>query len=163
MTIFDYVVLSIIGLSVFIGMMRGLVHESLALVGWVLAFYVAKTYVNTFVPYMPQDIPSESLRLLAAFVALFLASLLVTSLITLILATVLKKIGLGWFNRWLGMFFGFARGLLAVCILVLLAGLTDFPKDQRWQDAMFSAPFEAAVQAALPWLPDSIANFVHYD
>lgn len=163
MTIFDYAVLSIIGLSVFIGMMRGLVHESLALIGWVLAFYVAKTYVNTLVPYMPQDIPSESLRLLAAFVALFLASLLIISLITMILASVLKKIGLGWFNRWLGMFFGFARGLLVVCILVLLAGMTKIPKDQRWQDAMFSAPLEAAVQTALPWLPESIANFVSYE
>ena len=163
MTIFDYAVLSIIGLSVFIGMMRGLVHESLALIGWVLAFYVAKTYVNTLVPYMPQDIPSESLRLLAAFVALFLASLLIISLITMILASVLKKIGLGWFNRWLGMLFGFARGLLVVCILVLLAGMTEIPKDQRWQDAMFSAPLEAAVQSALPWLPESIANFVSYE
>lgn len=163
MTIFDYAVLSIIGLSVFIGMMRGLVHESLALIGWVLAFYVAKTYVNTLVPYMPQDIPSESLRLLAAFVALFLASLLIISLITMILASVLKKIGLGWFNRWLGMLFGFARGLLVVCILVLLAGMTEIPKDQRWQDAMFSAPLEAAVQTALPWLPESIANFVSYE
>lgn len=163
MTIFDYAVLSIIGLSVFIGMMRGLVHESLALIGWVLAFYVAKTYVNTLVPYMPQDIPSESLRLLAAFVALFLASLLIISLITMILASVLKKIGLGWFNRWLGMLFGFARGLLVVCILVLLAGMTEIPKDQRWQDAMFSAPLEVAVQTALPWLPESIANFVSYE
>lgn len=163
MTIFDYAVLSIICLSVFIGMMRGLVHESLALIGWVLAFYVAKTYVNTLGPYMPQDISSESLRLLAAFVALFLASLLIISLITMILASVLKKIGLGWFNRWLGMFFGFARGLLVVCILVLLAGMTEIPKDQRWQDAMFSAPLEAAVQTALPWLPESIANFVSYE
>lgn len=163
MTIFDYVALSIIGLSVFLGLLRGFVHEVLALIGWVAAFYVAKTYVNDFLPMMPAEIPTESLRLLAAFIILFLATLLITSLIAILLATLLKKIGLGWFNRWLGMFFGFVRGILVVCIVVMLAGLTEMPKDDRWRNAMFSATFEAAVQASLSWLPESIASIIRYD
>lgn len=163
MTIFDYVVLSIIGLSVFLGLLRGFVHEALAIIGWILAFYVAKTYVSMLAPLMPVEIPSESLRLLAAFLILFLATLLITSLVAIVIATLLKKVGLGWFNRWLGMFFGFARGLVVVCILVMLAGLTEIPKDARWRNAMFSAPFEAAVQSCLPWLPESVSKYIRYD
>lgn len=163
MTIFDYITLGIVGLSVLLGLIRGFVHEVLAIVGWILAFYIAKVYASELAPLMPIEIPSESLKLLAAFLVLFLSTLLITSLIAIIIAALFKKVGLGWFNRWLGMFFGFMRGLIIVCILVFLAGLTEIPKDERWRNAMFSTPFEAIVQSCLAWLPDSIASYIRYD
>lgn len=163
MTIFDYVVLTIIGLSIVLSVMRGLLREVLAIMGWVAAFYVAKTYTNQILPLMPADIPTESLRILAAFLVLFLATLLVASLLAIALSAIFKKIGLGWLNRLLGAVFGLARGLLIVCVLVFLAGLTNIPKDTRWRNAMFSAPIEALVISMLPWLPISIAKHVKYD
>lgn len=163
MTVFDYAVLTVIGLSIILSVMRGLVREVLAILGWVAAFYVAKTYTNQLLPMMPLDIPSESLRILAAFLVLFLATLLVASLLAIALSAVFTKIGLGWLNRILGAVFGVARGLLIVSVIVLLAGLTDVPKDVRWKNAMFSAPIEAMVMTTLPWLPDTIAKHVKYD
>ena len=56
-----------------------------------------------------------------------------------------------------------ATGLLIVCVLVFLAGLTTFPKDARWTNAMFSSPLEALVKTALPLLPSAIAKHVKYD
>ncbi|NOT15328.1 MAG: CvpA family protein, partial [Methylotenera sp.] len=44
MTSFDYVVLTIIGVSVVLSMMRGFVREVIAILSWVGAFYVAKNY-----------------------------------------------------------------------------------------------------------------------
>lgn len=163
MTSFDYVVLTIIGLSIILSMMRGLLREVLAIMGWVAAFYVAKTYANEILPMMPVDIPTESLRILAAFLVLFLATLLVASLLGIALSAIFKKIGLGWLNRLLGAVFGLARGILIVCIIVFLAGLTHIPKDARWRNAMFSAPTEALVISMLPWVPVSIAKHVKYD
>ncbi len=163
MTIFDYAVLVIIGLSIILSVMRGLVAEVLSIAGWIAAFFVAKTYTTEILPMMPQDIPSESLRVLAAFLVLFLATLLVTTLLAIALSAILKKIGLGLLNRLLGALFGIVRGLLIVCIIVFLAGLTDIPKDARWRNAMFSAPIEAMVINMLPWLPESIAKHVKYD
>jgi len=63
----------------------------------------------------------------------------------------------------LGAFFGLARGLLIVVVLVFLAGLTSLPQDLRWRNAMFSAPLEAAVYGLLPWFPRDIARHVKYD
>jgi len=100
---------------------------------------------------------------LAAHVIVFFGVLLVTSLLTIALSSLIKKISLNWFNRFLGGFFGFARGLLIVCVLVFLAGLTSFPKDARWTNAMFSAPLEALVKTALPFLPPAVAKHVKYD
>ncbi|MDP1657984.1 MAG: CvpA family protein [Methylotenera sp.] len=163
MTSFDYVVLTVIGLSIILSVMRGFFREALAILGWIAAFVVAKTYVNQILPMMPVNIPTESLRILAAFLVLFLATLLISSLLAIALSAIFKKIGLGWLNRLLGAVFGLARGMLIVCIIVFLAGLTDVPNDARWRNAMFSAPIEALVISMLPWLPISIAKHVKYD
>lgn len=163
MTIFDYIVLAIVGVSIVISVMRGLLAEVLSIVGWFAAFFVAKTYASQLVPMMPADIPTESLRILAAFVILFLATFLLTTLLAIALTTIFKKIGLGWLNRILGAVFGLARGMLIVCIVVFLAGLTNVPKDERWKNAMFSAPIEALVISLLPWVPASIASHIKYE
>ncbi|MEI8363124.1 MAG: CvpA family protein [Betaproteobacteria bacterium] len=163
MTSFDYIVLSIIGLSVVLSVMRGLVREVLAIMGWLAAFYVARTYASQILPMMPANIPTEPLRVLAAFLVLFLATLLVVSLLAIALTAIFKTIGLGWINRLLGAIFGLARGVLIVCIVVFLAGLTNLPKDTSWRDAMFSAPIEAMVISMLPWIPISMAQHVKYD
>jgi membrane protein required for colicin V production len=163
MTSFDYVVLAIIGLSIILSVMRGFFREALAILGWVAAFVTAKTYANQILPMMPEDIPTESLRILAAFLVLFFATLLVATLLAIALSSVFKKMGLGWLNRLLGAFFGLTRGILIVCIVVFLAGLTELPNDARWRNAMFSAPLEALVISMLPWVPISIAKHVKYD
>ena len=163
MTSFDYTVFIIIGACIIISMMRGAVREMLSIIGWLAALYVAKTYSTQLVPLLPQDIPTDSLRILAAFLILFLGVLLVVSLLSIALSSVLEKIGLSWLNRFFGALFGFAKGLLIVCILVFLAGLTSIPKDVRWTNAMFSSPLEALVIAALPFMPQKVAQYVKYD
>lgn len=163
MTGFDYAVLAILGISILLSMMRGLVREILALASWVVAFFVAKFYTLELAPLLPESIPSESLKFLAAFIILFLATLLVCSLLAIAVSHVFKKVGLSWLDRGLGAVFGLVRGLLILLVLVFLAGLTSLPKDASWRNAMFSAPLEAMVLGMLPWLPQDIAKHVKYD
>lgn len=163
MTGFDYAVLAIVGISVLISMMRGFVREVLALAGWVAAIVIARFYAAELAPLLPQAIPSEALRVLAAFVLLFLSTLLVCSLLAIALSQVFRKTGLGWLDRGLGALFGVARGVLIVGVLVLMAGFTALPKETIWRNAMFSAPLEAMVIALLPWLPGDVAKHVQYD
>jgi len=163
MTSFDYAVLAIIGLSVLLSVLRGFVREILALAGWIAACFVAKTYMLQLAQLLPPAIPNESLRLLAAFLILFLATLLVCTLLAIALSHVFKKMDLGWLNRCLGGAFGLVRGMVIITVLVFLAGFTAAPKDARWRNAMFSAPFEAIVISLLPWLPQDIAKHVKYD
>ncbi|OYY05598.1 MAG: colicin V production protein, partial [Mehylophilales bacterium 35-46-6] len=46
MTVFDYTVLAIVGLSIILSVMRGLVKEVLSILAWFAAFYVGRTYTN---------------------------------------------------------------------------------------------------------------------
>lgn len=162
MTYFDYIVLAILGLSVLIGVMRGLVREVLSILGWVAAFVVAQSYTTQLSPMLPNAIPSESLRYLAAFVILFLATLLITSLLAIALSQVFKLTGLGWIDRIFGAIFGILRGMLILGVLVFLCGLTDVPKNPSWSAAMFSAPLEAMVMSAKSWMPPAIAERISY-
>lgn len=163
MTTFDYIVLAIIGLSVLMSIMRGFIREFIALLSWVVAFFVAREYSLQLLPMLPQDIPTETLKTLAAFLIVFLATLLLCSLLGIALSQLIKKIGLGWVDRAIGGVFGFVRGVIVVGIMVLLAGFTTIPQDQRWRDAMFSAPLEYLVTAVLPWMPEGIAKHVKFE
>lgn len=163
MTTFDYIVLAIVGVSVLMSLLRGFVREFIALISWVVAFFVAREYSLQLLPMLPADIPTDTLKTLAAFLILFLATLLLCTLLGIALSQLIKKIGLGMVDRAIGGVFGFVRGVVVVCILVLLAGFTTIPQDQRWRDAMFSAPLEYIVMAVLPWMPEGIAKHVKYD
>ncbi len=163
MTIFDYVVLGILGFSILVGLMRGAIHELFSVLGWVLAFYLANRFNSQVIAYMPEQIPGEAIKAMAAFLLVFLLVLFVCTLLALLLTTLIKAVGLGGMNRILGGAAGALKGLLIVCILVMLAAMTELPKDPRWSNAMFSAPIEVLVLKLLPWMPSSIAKHVHLD
>jgi membrane protein required for colicin V production len=162
-TSFDYVVIAIIALCVVVSMMRGAVKEMLAILGWVAAFYVAKAYSPMLAAFLPEAIPTEALKTLIAFLILLIAVLFINGLLAMAISSIVSKVGLGWLNRFFGVIFGFAKGLLITCLLVLLAGLTSLPKEQMWTDAVFSEPLEMLVKSALPWLPESISKHVKFD
>jgi membrane protein required for colicin V production len=162
-TVFDYVVLGIIGLSMLLSLMRGLVREILGLLGWVAAALAAKAYAVDIALMLPADIPNQGLRLGAAFAIVFLVILLVASLVAIAISELFRLVGLGWLDRGLGGLFGCARGLMIVGVLVMLGGMTTLPQDPRWRNAMFSAPLEAMVLAIEPWLPQDMAKHIKYD
>ncbi len=162
MTIFDFVVLIIFVVSISISVVRGIVRESLSLAGWVIAYMIAKAFAKDFVSMLPLSITGDSLRVLISFSALFLSVLLVMSLITILSSALVKTVGLGSVDRLFGAFFGLARGLLAVLLLVLLAGLTTLPQEPFWQKALLSKPLEAGVIMTMPWLPQDLSKRINY-
>lgn len=163
MTVFDYAVLGVIGVSILLSVMRGFLREVMALLSWVVAFWVANLFTDQLAPLLPAAIPTPELRFLAAFVLLFLGVLLLMTLLAITVSQFLKVIGVGPWDRLLGAFFGFARGMIIVLVLVLLSGLTNIPKQPIWKNAMLSSPLEALVIQARPWLPVELKKRLNYN
>ena len=163
MTVFDYAVLLIVSLSICLSLWRGLAREVLALAGWVIAFVTASFAAGPVSGLLTGNIANESIRVLVAFGAVFLLTLLVASLLALAVSRLVRSAGLGLEDRILGSFFGFARGMLVVMILVLLAGLTALPRQPAWRNAMLSPPLEALAGAIKPWLPQAVSHYISYD
>lgn len=163
MTVFDYAVLLIVGLSILLSVIRGLVREVLALLAWVVAFVAANLLGGSLAKLAPDAIPTEELRLLAGFVAVFFVALLLMSLVAMGVSKLVKRAGLGVEDRMLGGLFGLLRGLLVVMVLVLLAGLTALPKQRAWRDAVLSRPLEAFAVQVRQWLPSELSKRIKYE
>lgn len=163
MTLFDYAVLGIVGLSVIISVWRGAVREVLAILSWVAAFFSAQAYAHDVAVFLPSSIANGSLRVLAGFLCVFIVVLLLTALIAMAISKLLRAAGLGPFDRGLGAIFGLVRGILVVLTLVLLGGLTSAPREPAWRDAMLSSPLEAAAISVKPFLPDQFASKISYE
>lgn len=146
-----------------LSLLRGFVREFLGLAGWVAATLAAKAYAMDVAAMLPVSIPNQGLRMVAAFAIVFLGILLLASLLAIAVSELFKQAGLGILDRSLGAVFGLARGLLIVGVLVFLGGMTSLPQDPRWRNAMFSAPMEALVLAAKPWLAQDMAKHIKYD
>lgn len=163
MTIFDYVVITVLAVSVLLSAMRGFVREVLGLVAWVAAFIAAVTLSGPFSNLMVATIPEERLRAVLAFVGVFVGTLILVSLIAMAFSRLLKSAGLGLEDRVLGGAFGLARGLLIIMVLVILAGLTNLPKQPAWTNAVLSPPLEALAKTMKAWLPQTLSRYISYD
>ena len=163
MTLVDITVIVIVGLSLLVSLIRGLVREVLALGAWIVAFLAANLLAAPIAPWLPDAIPSEELRLLAAFACVFVVVLIAMSVLAMLASKLVKSAGLGLEDRLLGGAFGLARGMLVVMVIVLLAGLTSLPSQPVWRNAVLSGPLETLAVRSKAWLPADLAQRITYD
>lgn len=161
MTSLDWIVLAILGLSTFLGVLRGFAREVLSLASWVLAFVGARMFAPFIAPSLP-GLDSPSLRYAAALVLVFVVILILASLTAAVVGKLINLAGLGAYDRFLGALFGVLRGTVALLGLTLIAGLTAFPKTQTWQHALSRAPLEQLASKFHPWLPSDLAALIRF-
>jgi membrane protein required for colicin V production len=162
MTIVDIVVLAIVGISIALGVLRGLVREVLALVAWVAAFLLSNFLAPEAAKLLPQGMGSEEIRLLVSYVIVFIIVLVALSVLAILASKLVKIVGLGPSDRVVGGVFGLVRGVLVVMILVLLAGLTSLPRQSAWRDAALRGALEAVAGHVKAWLPADLSKRIKY-
>ena len=129
--------------------------------GWIGAFVLSTLFAGEAARMLPSSL-GPLLSSLLGYLGVFIGTLLIAGAVALALSFAVKSAGLGFTDRSLGSLFGLARGTLVVLALVLLGGLTPLPKEPFWRDAVLSGPFETAVIAMRPWLPEGLARNVRY-
>jgi membrane protein required for colicin V production len=155
-------VLLILGVSAFLGLLRGLVKEVLSLIAFVLAFTAAIWWGPVASGALDFYIDNALLRSGLAYAVVFVAVLLLVGLVNITLGTLIEKTGLTPADHGLGALFGLLRGTVLVLILVVLAGYTELPKEPWWQDARFSRAVVQGVQQIKLMLPPSLATWLPY-
>lgn len=138
----DVTIIGVILVSVLISLIRGFVREALSLVIWAAAAYLALTFSHDFSTFFIGHIVSPSIRLGVSFMILFVLTLIAGAVLSYILSLLVEKTGLSGSDRMLGVIFGFARGVLVVSVLVLVAKLTNVPQDPLWQNSKLVPKFE---------------------
>ena len=160
--IVDGIALALVVVSAILAWARGLVRETLAIAGWVVAAAAAFAFAPAVEPLM-REIPvlrdviggSCELGVLAGFVAVFAAALIVMSLFTPLLAGAVQNSAVGPIDQGLGLVFGVVRGvaLIAVAFVVydrVLGGAGGAPMvDDSYTRGLF-AGMERDLGAVLP-------------
>ena len=143
MNYLDVVLGGIVVLSALIGLARGLVKEVLSLIAWAVAIYVAWRFAERLAEdHVRKFIDDALISYLAAFGILFLVALFVVGLLNMIIAQLLTSTGLSGFDRFLGMLFGLARGLVIGALVVFVIGLTPLIKESWWHTSRLAPGFE---------------------
>ena len=158
----DYAILSIIGISALISILRGFVKEALSVLGWIVALWVAFTFCTEAAKYLQDYISVSSVRTAAGFLVLFVSCLIVAGIVNYLAGKLVAGTGLSGTDRMLGVVFGVARGALIVSVLVLLAGYTEVPKDLWWTQSMFIKHFQPLAVEVRALLPAEIASGIAY-
>lgn len=136
---FDIVVIGVFVISIVIGIMRGLIKESLSIASWIVSIWLAATFKvqagELFAQYV--TIPNPTFRIWIGFGLVFIVSLFVFAVINYIVTKLLVRGPIKGTDRFLGIFFGAARAaLIVVAFMILFRGL-GFSDAQWWKDSKF--------------------------
>ncbi|KIT16149.1 CvpA family protein [Jannaschia aquimarina] len=126
-TYVDAGVAAIIIVSAILAYSRGLVRETMAIVGWIAAALLAFTFAGAAEPIVSEGVSliprlgeslvqSCELSILLSFAAVFVLALVVFSFFTPLLSSAVRNSALGPIDRGLGFLFGTLRGLLLVAV-----------------------------------------------
>jgi len=159
---FDLTILAILTLSVVVSLFRGLIREVLSLLIWIGAFWLAWTFVDNGANWLESFIELPSARHLIAFVALFLAALIVGGMINYLVGKMITKTGLGSTDRFFGMFFGLARGLVAITAVVLFLQATPFSQDPWWDESKLQPHFSKLAEWVKAKMPEDMATYFSF-
>ncbi len=160
----DYLIITIIFISMLISLWRGFVKEALSLAGWVFAVFIAFMYMTPLAFIMQpklNSLPPSVLNLLA-FSTLLVITLILAALINNLVCKLVEKTGLTGTDRAIGMLFGIARGIILVGVLVLLAGFTNIPQDPWWKTSLLLGHFQQLAMVLAGFLPAEMAIKIHY-
>ena len=117
--IFDLISILIILLSILASTWRGLIREIMTIFILVLSFFISNLLFDNSLKITSNFIQIDIIVQLISWIVPFIISIILFTLINnLILLPFLLKFS-GIYDHILGSFFGFARGLLLICLIYI--------------------------------------------
>ncbi|WP_449413120.1 CvpA family protein [Pandoraea soli] len=162
LTVVDYAAIAILLGSMLLGMLRGLVRELFNLVGWVVAFFVARAFGPALAHWLPADLPGgEMTQGALGFLLVLVAVVFGAGIVSALVGRMTDLIGLRPADRGLGMVFGIVRGMLLLMLLMVAAKLTSLPQQPVWQQSLVRPWVEAGLSRLMPYLPEPVQHYLH--
>jgi membrane protein required for colicin V production len=145
---FDIFVLVIISVCMVRGYFKGIIGEISGIIGVIISFYGANIYYSRLTPYLRDLIETPGTRSLICFFVLFCGILILISLLAALIRKFLNLVFLGWVDRFFGLVFGTAKGVLIISVLFMM--MTTFVSmDAKLLSGSKTAPHVATLASAM--------------
>lgn len=159
MTEIDWIIAALLVLSTLVGIVRGVVRETLAIAGWVLGVMAALSFAGEAADLIPLETIGYIPRVIIAAVVIVTGVLFGIGLLGMLLRKLLEAAEITFEDRALGAVFGLVRGVVVVCVCVFLAGMLESVQTSKmWRQSVLIAPAEIVINWSLPYLPSTIAE-----
>ena len=132
----DLVLLIIIGGSVLLGLLRGLVGTLVSTAAWLLAGWVTFQFGRELAFWLSDDGTPTMTELFGGYALSFVSVMVAVTLIGALIKSMVQSVGLSGLDRLLGGGLGLLRGAFLACLLVLLLGFTPLPREPSWRQSV---------------------------
>lgn len=154
----DLAMLGVLAVSVVVGLVRGFVFEVLSLVGWFVAYLVARWFAADVAPHIPVGAPGSAVNHAVAFACLFIAALIVWAIASRLLRFLIHATPLSFPDRLLGAAFGLLRGLVLLLAAVTVIAYTPLATSPVWKASTGAQWLQSALDGLRPLLPSLIST-----
>ena len=156
-TVADVGVLGILMISAVLAFARGLIKETLSVVGWVGAIFAVLYVFPLLQPFTRDLIPLDILADAVTGIVIFLAALVSISFVSYAIAKRVRESSLNAIDRSLGFLFGVVRGAVVICIAYLvLVQLVPMSNHPTWiRDARSLPTVELGANLLIKLVPET--------
>ncbi|MGK2946475.1 MAG: colicin V production protein [Candidatus Malihini olakiniferum] len=155
----DYIIISIIGLSGLVSLIRGFVREVISLITWSSAFFVSTHHYPYLSIYFTR-FEDQPVRNGVAIAILFIATLIVGAIVNYMVSSLVERIQLSGTDRVLGIFFGALRGMLIVSALLFFLDIfTAFSQSEDWRQSQLIPRFSYIIRWFFDYLQSTSSFF----
>lgn len=119
LNLLDIVIIIIISTFSIFGLIRGFVKEIVSIISIVLGFYIALHWYEEAARYFTV-LKNQNLQNILGFIIVFIVVSLILGLLGKLVSLPLKGIDLGCIDHLLGLVFGFVKGVVVVCAILLV-------------------------------------------
>ncbi len=158
MTPVDVALLCVLAISIVLGLWRGLLYEVLALLAWVVAYFVARQWAGPLAQWLPLVDWDEPWRWLLAFAGLFIVTVFAGGLLAWAAQRGAQAVGLRPIDRALGGLFGALRGVLVLLALAAVLQWTPWADHPLWEQAQGARWLEQGLQTVKQLAPLPVAQ-----
>jgi membrane protein required for colicin V production len=144
----DYIIIAILIISAVMGLVRGLLRESIAVITWFLAIVLAWSFGTTLEPMLGGVLVGSPLRIWAARAIIFVGVLLLGGAVSVVLGHYVRVSMFAGMDKFLGLIFGVIRGVVIVGAFTIAVQALRMDEDARWKNSLLM-PYAIGVADAL--------------
>lgn len=158
----DLVLAAVVMLFAALGAFRGLIREVFSLAAWVLGGLAAWALSAPVTGLLANSISEPAMQRVAAFALVFGVIFVLVTVSGFFVRKLLFEGKLKTPDHVLGAFIGAVRGVAIIVIVVLIAGVTPFPKTAWWRGSYLMGYFQDLALWVLSFVPPDVARYFTY-